>query len=284
MAPNLYSELKRALARPEPFSVYTAEELWTDPHTSERMLQYHLHPDIDVSSRKHAFIEQSVAWMSGHFGLGNGKRVIDFGCGPGLYTSRLAACGAEVSGVDFSVRSIGYAREQAQHVGQDIVYHHANYLEFQPAGKFDLICMIMCDFCALSPAQRSIMLSKFARLLSVEGRLVLDVYSLEAFRLKQELVTIQEDLLDGFWSPSPYVGIMASFKYEAECASLDKYTIVEDGSQREVYNWLQYYSPETLEQELVDHGLVVESVLGDVAGSPYDPQSTEFAVVAKQVA
>ena len=279
---DLYADLARIAAKPAPFSVYTAEALWTDPHTSEQMLGFHLNPEVDLSSRSASFIDESVEWVAGHFGLSSGKRVIDFGCGPGLYASRFASYGMSVTGVDFSPTSIAYAREQAESTGQQISFHQANYLEFEAVGKFDLITMIMCDFCALSPEQRSVMLRKFANSLSTEGRVLFDVYSLLAFDQKQETVTFEKNLLNGFWSSSQYFGFLVSFKYEAERVSLDKYTIVEEQAQCEVYNWLQYFSPESLKQELMEHGLVVESVLGSVAGHRFDPQGFEFAVVARR--
>lgn len=279
---DLYQELARIVERPAPFSVYTAEALWADPHTSKRMLEFHLNPDIDISSRRHGFIDESVEWMVAECGLSSGSRVIDFGCGPGLYATRLAARGADVTGVDFSPTSIAYAREQAGSSGQRITFQQANYLELTPVGEFDLVTMIMCDFCALSPRQRSVMLETFAGSLSSEGRLILDLYSLSAFGQKRESVVFEENLLDGFWSSQPYYGFLATFRYDVERVALDKYTIVEPRRQREVYNWLQYFSPDSLERELAEHGLVVESVLGDVAGNPFDPDGPEFAVVARK--
>jgi trans-aconitate methyltransferase len=57
------------------------------------MLAFHLDGEIDVSSRRTGFIDNSVRWLQEHFELSNSSRVIDFGCGPGLYTSRIApAC------------------------------------------------------------------------------------------------------------------------------------------------------------------------------------------------
>jgi hypothetical protein len=50
-----------------------------------------------------------------------------------------------------------------------------------------------------------------------------------------------------------------------------------------VYNWLQYFSPETLEREFVECGFTIEKLCSDVAGSPFDPETTEFAVVAKKL-
>ncbi len=280
-AVDLYVELGRILDRPAPFSIYTAETLWADPYRSEQMLAYHLNSAVDVSSRRTSFIDESVEWMVQEFDLSNGKRVLDFGCGPGLYAARLASHGAEVTGVDFSPRSIEYARREAETAEHVISFQQANYLEYEPEGVFDLIIMIMCDYCALSPAQRSVMLRKFASSMGTEGRVVLDVYSLSAFAEKAEATTVEKNSLDGFWSAAPYLGFQASFKYDDEEVILDKYTIVTEREVYEVYNWLQYFSQESLKQEFQEHGLVVESVLGDVAGSAFNPGDLEFAVVAK---
>jgi SAM-dependent methyltransferase len=277
-----FEVLAQALEKPALFSVYTAEQLWNDPHTSQEMLKLHLDEGIDVSSRRAGFIDQSTAWLVQTFELGPGKRVIDFGCGPGLYTSRLARCGADVTGVDFSANSIAYAKAEAERAGQRIAYVQGDYLEYEPAGPFDLITMIMCDFCALSPAQRSVMLRKFAAGLAGDGRLVFDVYSLAAFDRALETVALEENLLNGFWSPSRYFGILASFKYETEAVCLDKYTLIEKDRQWTVFNWLQHFSPQSLERELNESGLVVEAVLGDVAGNGFDAASTEFAVVVRR--
>lgn len=175
-----------------------------------------------------------------------------------------------------------YAREFARDNGLDVTYVEADYLGFQPEGRFDLITMIMCDFCALSPAQRAAMLSKFERLLADGGHIVLDAYSMNAFAEKDEECFYEKNQLNGFWSYQPYYAFVSSFKYEAEKVSLDKYTIIEEERQREVYNWLQYFTPETLEQEALSAGLDIEALYSDVAGSPYDADSAEFAVVMKR--
>jgi cyclopropane fatty-acyl-phospholipid synthase-like methyltransferase len=278
----LFSALESISEKPAPYSVYTARALWTDEHTSEQMLAYHLNGEIDVSSRRTHFIDDSVQWMQAHFDLREGRRIIDFGCGPGLYTSQFARLGAEVSGVDFSSRSIEYAREQARREGLDVTYMEADYLGLQPDGPFDLVTMIMCDFCALSPEQRATMLDKFAGILSQRGRIVLDVYSLSAFADKQEGLTCEKNQLDGFWSADPYFGFVASFKYDEDKVSLDKYTIVEERRQREIYNWLQYFTPESLQREAHAAGLQVAELYSDVAGNPYDADAPEFAVVMKK--
>jgi len=281
-SPSIFTVLEGVSEKPSPFSVYTAKELWTDEHTSRHMLAFHLASDIDLSSRRSSFIDDSVSWMRGHFKLGRGKKIIDFGCGPGLYTSRFALFGAEVCGVDFSSRSIAYAREQATSDDLSINYIVADYLALKPKGTFDLVTMIMCDYCALAPMQRVAMLTKFRDILSPEGRIVLDVYSLSAFESKQEETIFEKNQLNGFWSADPYFGLVTSFKYDDDKVSLDKYTIVERDRQREIYNWLQYFSPQSLQCEVAAAGLEVEEVLGDVAGHSFDTGNSEFAVVVKR--
>ncbi len=276
---SLFSILESANEKPAAFSVYTAKELWTDEHTSKQMLAYHLDGDIDVSSRRTGFIDDSVRWMTQCFDLSSNSRIIDFGCGPGLYTSRFANLGAVVHGVDFSARSIRYAREFADRNDLDIVYTEADYLEYTPEAEFDLITMIMCDYCALSPEQRSGLLINYRELLSDGGRIVLDVHSLSAFAGKKEEVFYEKNQLNGFWSAEPYYGFVSSHKYDEEKVSLDKYTIIERRRRREVYNWFQYFTPESLAQEARAAGLEVEAVYADVAGNPYDSGATEFAVV-----
>ncbi len=276
---SLFDILESAGSKPAVFSVYTAKDLWTDEHTSEQMLAYHLNDDVDLSSRRASFVDESVSWMASAFGLEPSSRVIDFGCGPGLYTSRFARLGAEVSGVDFSARSIEYARAFASRTGLNISYIEADYLEYRPEGRFDLITMIMCDYCALSPEQRASLLATFREVLADGGRIVLDVYSLSAFADRKEQSICEKNQLDGFWSAEPYYGFLTSHKYENEKVSLDKYTIVERNRRREVYNWLQYFSPESLEQEANAAGLEISAVYVDVAGNPYDSGAAEFAVV-----
>jgi SAM-dependent methyltransferase len=161
--------------------------------------------------------------------------------------------------------------------------HHGNYLEYEGGEQFDLITMIMCDFCALSPAQRKTMLGKFRGMLKPDGKILLDVYSLNAFGQKEEMSAYELNQLDHFWSPDDYYCFINTFKYDDARVTLDKYTIMEKDRRRVVYNWLQYFSVESLKKEFEENDLIVEEVYSDVAGQAYNPESLEFAAVAKKV-
>jgi SAM-dependent methyltransferase len=276
----MFEKLDRIFTRPGPFEFYTTDALWTDEHTSEQMLKFHLDGEINASSRKSEFISRSADWMASYFNIGEGTRIADFGCGPGLYARELAPKKADVTGIDFSKRSISHARLQAAREGLQIRYINENYLDFEPDGRFHLVLMIMCDFCALSPAQRKTMLDRFHRILEPGGSVVLDVYSLKAYDRRREESACEAGLLNGFWSPERYYGFLNIFRYDEEKVVLDKYTIIEASRTRTIYNWLQYFSPESLEPEFAGSGFKVDRLFSDVAGTPFDPESDEFAVVA----
>lgn len=278
----MFHDLEKMNQRPEPFEFYTAADLWADEYRSKQMLAHHLNTDIDVSSRRGAFIDRSVEWISSEFDVKAGIRIADFGCGPGLYATRLASRGASVTGIDFSKNSIGYARKVAADEGLSIQYVNQNYLDFETEERFDLILMIMCDFCALSPAQRQQMLKKFYRLLHPDGAILLDVYSLSAFEQREEVASYERNQLHGFWSSEEYYGFLNTFKYGQAKVVLDKYTIVEAERTSVVYNWLQYFSPLSLQREFEEAGLAMQSSYADVAGTPFDEMASEFAVSARR--
>ena len=278
----MFKELKQINSRPAPFQFYTADELWANEHTSKQMLEYHLNEAIDVSSRNKSFIERSLDWIVAHFGVDDKTTIADFGCGPGLYTTRLAERGATVTGIDFSENSLKYAKQVAEQKGLKINYVHTNYLDFETTHRFDLITMIMCDFCALSPEQRRIMLSKFSSILKPDGSVLLDVYSLNSFNQKEESATYELNQLNGFWSPDDYYCFVNTFKYDEEKVTLDKYSIIDESKKHVVYNWLQYFSQETLKKEFEENGFEVKEFYSNVAGGAFDPDSSEFALVARK--
>lgn len=278
----MFNELLKINDRPKPFEFYTASELWTNDHTSMKMLEYHLNKSIDAASRNHEFINRSSDWIIAKFNLNADSKIIDFGCGPGLYTSRFARIGADVTGIDFSKRSIDYAQKEAKNNGLKINYVNANYLEYETDEKYDLITMIMCDFTVLSPIQRTILLSKFYKILTPGGSILLDVYSHNYFNSKQESAVYEYNMMDNFWLKEDYFCFLNTFKYEKEMLLLDKYTIISKNNVSRIYNWLQCFNDRSIIREFDDNHLRITGFYSNVSGDEYNSESNEFAVVAQK--
>jgi SAM-dependent methyltransferase len=278
----MFSALREHLARPPLFSVYSADKLWTDDHVSSQMLQHHLDPSSDVASRNHDFIRRAGHWMVDQFGLIE-RPVLDLGCGPGLYAHELARLGAKVMGLDFSRRSIEFAKARAQEESLSATFEVADYRTYDTDKSFDLICLVYGDYGVLAPEQRRRLLQRAQQWLEPGGVIVLDVFGALHLSSVREASTIEAHLGGGFWSPNPHFVLTTRFRYEDAGAYLDRFLVVEEERQWEVFNWLQCFDRERLQAELTEVGLEVSAWLGSVAGDPFDTESPEFAVVARKL-
>ncbi len=275
----MYDLLYDLSRRPEPFSRYTAKELWTRPHLARQMLNYHLSQETELASRSIETIDRVVSWLDAQLDL-DGKRVCDLGCGPGLYTQRFSARGADVTGVDFSKYSLDYARHKAREDEQSIRYLKADYLSDDLPTGFDMVALIYTDFCVLSPAQRTILLGRMRKMLNPSGHLVMDVAGMGSLAGKEECTHIEDHLMGGFWSEGDYVGIHRAFVYPEEHLSLDRYMIVEPHETWQIFNWFQYFAPESLQAELNSAGFAVDLMVGELTGEPLKTDGDFIAVIA----
>ena len=274
----MYNQLKRIHRRPDVFSVYTADVLWTRPHLADQMLKTHLNQETPLASRPLVAVDRVVTWLDDRVHL-KGKAVCDLGCGPGLYAQRYARHGATVRGLDFSANSIEYAKTRASQKGVSVTYVVADYLTDPLPQDQDLITMIYCDLCPLSPAQRQILLGKVGASLRPGGMFVFDVASIKAFEDTTETTRFGHNYMDGFWSQKDYFAFHNTYRYEDENVSLDHFTIIEEKGIWDIYNWMQYYTPKSIEEELDANGFeVIEFVSG--FGADEADRST-FGVIAR---
>jgi len=243
------------------------------------MLNYHLSQETELASRPVETIDRVVSWIDAQLDL-CGKRVCDLGCGPGLYAQRFAGRGAKVTGIDFSAHSLDYAKTQ---VKQPIRYVEADYLSDDLPEGFDIVSLIYCDLCALSTAQRKILLGRMWQMLDPGGQLVMDVAGMGSFGRKEELTILENHLMGGFWAATDYVGIQRSFVYPDESLALDRYLIVEPKETWQIFNWFQHFTPESIEAELMDAGFEVDLMVGELSGEPLQSDGDFIGIIASKV-
>ncbi|MFG3257042.1 SAM-dependent methyltransferase [Streptomyces sp. NPDC048172] len=277
----MFEELTTLNARPALYAQVTTPELWTDPHISARMLAAHLDPEADLASYRAEYLDQVLDWIIDRFDVRAGLRVADFGCGPGLCTTRLARAGASVTGLDLSSRSLGHATRLARASELSVRYLRQDYLTYRDTARYDLILMVMRDYCALPPDGRRALLCTVREHLDPGGAFVFDVDSAAAFAEVREQALYAPGLMDGFWSDRPYFGFLNTYRYARERVSLDKYEIFEADRRRTFCNWVRHFTPEELTAELAEAGFADVDVLGDLTGTPYDSEAPRFAAVVR---
>lgn len=227
--------------------------MWTDPYISQQILQIHLHPDIDLGSRKHSTIKSTAEWLLSQTNREE-MTILDLGCGPGLYTEIFAQNGHKVTGVDFSQNSINYAQNEAVKKGLDITYLQQNYLELDvPEKSFDLVTLIYTDLGVLNPDERSILLANIKKVLKPGGTFIFDVLNDKDLNKKVSPKN-WETAKSGFWRANPYLALSESYLYEKEKVVLSQHVIAEN-ERTEVYRfWTHFFSHNDISEMLSPHG------------------------------
>ena len=259
----------------------SATNFWDEEHISQQMLAAHLDKNFEGASRKFTFIDASADWIKNNLPPRQFPQLLDVGCGPGLYTERFCRLGYQVTGIDFSKRSIVYAKQSAQKQTLAIDYHYQDYLTMDFYSAFDLATFIYCDYGALSTANRALILQKIYQALKPGGRLLLDVFSLAKFQAFAEARTWEHFPLGGFWRAEPYLETKNCVKYP-EHMTLEQYVIVTDTRSDAFYIWNTYFTPDKLEKETTAAGFRTIALYGDVSGSTYSAASPTLALLVEK--
>jgi SAM-dependent methyltransferase len=257
------------------------DSIWTDESISGKMLEAHLNPDVDAASRKHEMIDQSVRWIQDHIIQNRSEfSILDLGCGPGLYCERLYQKGMQITGIDFSQRSIRYAREQAALKKMDIRYVSSDYLTMDYDSQFDLVFIIFCDFPVLPPADKILLLKKIFKALKPGGKLLFDVFTSRYQKYQKESIH-WEAAESGFWSDRPYLCLAQDFHYPEHDAFLNQYIVLENDLKLRLYRvWDEYYSEEKIRKLLKEHHFTDIEIYGDVTGRVYTEHSETMGILA----
>jgi SAM-dependent methyltransferase len=258
------------------------EELfWDDPYISQQMLRAHLDPTVDAASYKHETIDKTAEWIVEHLGLKAGSRVLDLGCGPGLYCTRLYKHGIDVVGMDFSKNSIDYAIRYAKENGMDIEYIYQNYLDMDYENESDAVLLIYYDLGALTDPERDILLSKVHKALKPGGAFVFDV--LTRYNFDQPAGRNWYVSGAGFWRPSAHLVLEQDFHYEQENVVLRHHTVIDESGRISVYRiWDHYYSRESAVRLLQENGYIVRDIFSDLTGRPFEEKAGSMGIVAQR--
>lgn len=255
---------------------------WDDPHISKGMLEAHLNPEHDAASRKAKIIDKEIKYFVSSNILKLGDRVLDLGCGPGLYASRLCENGINVTGVDISKRSIDYAIRCAEEKGLDIEYQCIDFFDIEYRSEFDAVLQIYGELCTFSDAKRDELLAKIHKALKTDGLFVFDV-STRAQRMREGLKNRWYVSDGGFWRPGRHLVLEQGFDYPEHDVWLDQYIVVDDYSNVSVYrNWFHDYNLQSITKVLEKAGFQVIYVWNDLTGTPFQEGGDWIAIVARK--
>ena len=275
----MFEQLEQYLKSPELYET-TENIFWKDEHISKQLLKIHLDPNDDLASRKLSFIDHSVSWIKTIVPPERYRNLLDIGCGPGLYSERFAEAGYSVTGIDFSSRSIEYARAITETRNNAITYVCEDYLHMTIHDSFDFAVMIYCDYGALSTDNRKRLMKNAYERLRIGGRFLLDVCSLRQYVDFEESRTweVQDG---GFWSADRYYCLRNDQKYP-ENTTINQYLVVTRDETRAYNVWNHCFSKNDLISEAEAAGFHTIQVFGDVGGTLYSEDSMTIAILLEK--
>lgn len=200
---------------------------WNEPGFSRRMLKEHLTQAHDAASRRTETIERQVRFIHECVLSGRPARVLDLGCGPGLYAQRLACLGHSVAGIDFSPASIEYARQTAETAGLDCTYTLADVRAAEFGAGYDLVMFIFGEFNVFCPQDARAILLKARAALRVGGRLLLEPSTAESIARTGQAGTSWYTSEGGLFSACPHLVLQEAFWDETARVATNRYWVSE---------------------------------------------------------
>ena len=253
---------------------------WNDPDFSRRMLKEHLSQKHDAASRRTPIIKKHVDWIHNFVLDGKPSRVLDLGCGPGLYSARLAALGHTCRGIDFGPASIEYA---VKHAPENCSYTLGDVRTTDFGSGYDLVMFIFGEFNVFKPEDARLILSKAYAALNPGGKILLEPHTFDAVYEIGNQPATWYSAEDKLFAEEPYLCLMESFWDEDLSVTIERYIIV-DAASGEVTRYsssMQAYEDDELAEILTQVGFQNPEFYSSLRGVPDEMTQLQVLVAHK---
>jgi SAM-dependent methyltransferase len=257
---------------------------WHEPGFSRRMLEEHLSQQHGLASRRLDTIDRQVSWIDDEILSHRPSRVLDLGCGPGLYAERLSRLGHQCVGIDYSPASIEYARERARRDQLRCSYLEQD-IRTAPYGEgFDLVLLIFGEFNVFSPSDGRSILERAHAALSDRGVLLLEVHTLSVVREIGEREPSWYTADPGLFSDRPHLCLRESSWDPSQKTATERYFIVDaqTGVAERHGATTQAYSDSEYRALLRDCGFRAVDFRPSLSRDPEDADDRLMAILASR--
>jgi len=276
---------------------------WHEPAFSRRMLREHLDPGHDRASRRPGIIEAHVRWI--HHTLLNGKpsRILDLGCGPGLYAHRLALRGHTVTGMDYSPASIDYARNPYDGIpvkdGDPVIsvtpesaarcrFHRTDIrdvTDYRYDGPpYDLILLLYGEFNVFRPTHAARIVGQCHDALAAGGILLLEPMTYDAVRETGRQAPFWSQATRSVFSDAPHLWLEEYFWDPATETATTRYGVIDIATSRitAFAQTFQAWSTDGLARLLLDNNLITGSLYPRLANAEDTADGDLMVIVTGQ--
>lgn len=257
---------------------------WHDPAFSERMLKEHLSQTHDAASRRSEKIDGYVQWIHRELLSERPTHILDLGCGPGLYTSRLAELGHECVGIDYSPASIAYAVGSAKQEKLHCTYVQQDMRHAEYGAGFGLVMLIYGELNIFRPGDARNILKKARAALADDGLLLLEPHPYAVVERIAAKGRTWYSAETGLFSGRPHYCFQEScWDATAETATTRYYIIdAATGAVARYASSFQAYTDSQYSSLLVESGFDNVKILPSLGGVEDEAQMKLISIVARK--
>ena len=252
---------------------------WDDPIFSQRILKEHLTQQNDAASRPNTKIRKHVDWMHNTLLSGKTGKILDLGCGPGLYTARLAKLGHTCTGIDVAPAAIEYA---VQHAPPGCQYQLADIRQADYGDGYDLVILIFGALNLFRQADARRILKKACQALKPGGILLLEASSLDAVDQIGNQPAMWYSADSGLFSGKPHLCLMETFWDEENQTATERFFIVDTATAEVTQHTASTkgYDEDELEEMIAQAGFAEVTFHPSLTGN--EDETNEFLVISAQ--
>ncbi|GAB4200739.1 MAG: class I SAM-dependent methyltransferase [Wenzhouxiangellaceae bacterium] len=250
--------LARQIDALDPISPWSAGSAlpWNDPEFSQRMLEEHLSQGHDSGSRRITIIEQQIDWLQKHYLSDKKHHILDIGCGPGLYTERLAQHGHECTGIDFSPAAIKYAKDHTSDNPGVCNYIEGDITQVNYGQDYTFAMFLFGEFNAFQQSKAESVVDRAYQCLASGGRFLLEAFTYEYLEQLARMPSSQRLTKSSTFHPLPHTWISSLDWWPEQHALVESHTIVDFNTKAisRFANTLRAYTAEQYEHMLTSTG------------------------------
>lgn len=255
---------------------------WHDPEFSSRMLQEHLSQQHDAASRRLTIIDQHIEFIHNQILKKTNTNILDLGCGPGFYTSRLATIGHKCTGIDFSPASIVYAQQIASEQRLNCTYIQADIRKIKFGDGFDLIMLLFGEFNVFPQEVAEDILWKAFDALNPGGILLLEPQKFSAIEKMGRQSPIWYASAGGLFSEKPHLVLTECFWNALGNNATVRYYVQEanNGLIARYAQTFQAYTSKEYDELICKIGFNQINELPSLEANPSHTQDDYFVITA----
>lgn len=248
------------------------------------MLGEHLSQAHDAASRRFEIIDRHVGWIHDQVLKGSPARILDLGCGPGLYTSRLARLGHHCVGIDFSPASIAYAREQAEETGLECTYLEQDIRTANYGVEYGLVMSIFGEFNVFRPEEAKGILTKACRALIPNGFMLLEPHAFDTVVKIGSRPSSWCSTEKGLFSSEPHICLLESLWDADHNVAIERYYVIDAATGKVTFSSssMQAYTNNEYQSLLAECGFGEVAFYPSLGEDADSPQGDLIAILARK--